>query len=90
MDPKLRPSFADIVKALEEILNHLKNEEAERERTLLNLDSTERKPISVSKGKEWWNRNIKNCILITVSSTHFIITLTPVDWWRKWLRHHFC
>lgn len=50
MDPKLRPSFADIVKTLEEILNHLKNEEAERERTLLNLDSTERKPISVSKG----------------------------------------
>ncbi|KAJ6659517.1 hypothetical protein lerEdw1_018752 [Lerista edwardsae] len=50
MDPKLRPSFADIVKTLEEILGHLKNEEAERERKLLNLDSTERKPISVSKG----------------------------------------
>ncbi|XP_066482291.1 dual specificity testis-specific protein kinase 2 isoform X2 [Tiliqua scincoides] len=50
MDPKLRPSFADIVKTLEEILSHLKNEEAERERKLLNLDSTERKPISVSKG----------------------------------------
>ncbi|XP_053104051.1 dual specificity testis-specific protein kinase 2 isoform X2 [Hemicordylus capensis] len=50
MDPKLRPSFADTVKTLEEILSLLKNEEAERERKLLNLDSTERKPISVSKG----------------------------------------
>nr|XP_028589495.1 dual specificity testis-specific protein kinase 2 isoform X2 [Podarcis muralis] len=50
MDPKLRPSFADIVKTLEEILGNLKSEEAERERMLLNLDSTDRKPISVSKG----------------------------------------
>ncbi|XP_060629376.2 dual specificity testis-specific protein kinase 2 isoform X2 [Anolis sagrei] len=50
MDPKLRPSFADIVKALEEILSNLKNEEDERERKLLTLDNTERKSISVSKG----------------------------------------
>ncbi|XP_053248586.1 dual specificity testis-specific protein kinase 2 isoform X1 [Podarcis raffonei] len=50
MDPKLRPSFADIGKTLEEILGNLKSEEAERERKLLNLDSADRKPISVSKG----------------------------------------
>ncbi|XP_038269281.1 dual specificity testis-specific protein kinase 2 isoform X1 [Dermochelys coriacea] len=50
MDPKLRPSFADIVKTLEEILNRLRNEESERERKLLNLDSPERKPILISKG----------------------------------------
>uniref|UniRef100_K7FTW2 dual-specificity kinase n=1 Tax=Pelodiscus sinensis TaxID=13735 RepID=K7FTW2_PELSI len=35
MDPKLRPSFADIVRTLEEILNRLRNEESERERKLL-------------------------------------------------------
>nr|XP_056701194.1 dual specificity testis-specific protein kinase 2 isoform X1 [Euleptes europaea] len=50
MDPTLRPSFVDIVKTLEDMLSRLKNEEAEREKKLLNLDSTERKPISVSKG----------------------------------------
>ncbi|XP_039205526.1 dual specificity testis-specific protein kinase 2 isoform X2 [Crotalus tigris] len=50
MDPKLRPSFTDIVKTLEEILSNLKREEDERERKLLNLDITDRKPISVSKG----------------------------------------
>ncbi|XP_063153893.1 dual specificity testis-specific protein kinase 2 [Candoia aspera] len=50
MDPKLRPSFADIVKTLEEILSNLKREDDERERKLLNLDTTDRKPISVSKG----------------------------------------
>uniref|UniRef100_A0A8C9EUT6 Serine-threonine/tyrosine-protein kinase catalytic domain-containing protein n=1 Tax=Pavo cristatus TaxID=9049 RepID=A0A8C9EUT6_PAVCR len=32
MDPKLRPSFADIVKTLEEILNRLRNEDSERDR----------------------------------------------------------
>ncbi|XP_075791983.1 dual specificity testis-specific protein kinase 2 [Pelodiscus sinensis] len=50
MDPKLRPSFADIVRTLEEILNRLRNEESERERKLLSLEGTERKPISISKG----------------------------------------
>ncbi|XP_007420275.1 dual specificity testis-specific protein kinase 2 isoform X1 [Python bivittatus] len=50
MDPKLRPSFADIVKTLEEILSNLKREDDERERKLLSLDTTDRKPISVSKG----------------------------------------
>ncbi|XP_062995796.1 dual specificity testis-specific protein kinase 2 [Elgaria multicarinata webbii] len=50
MDPKLRPSFADIVKTLEEILSNLKSDEDERERKILNLDNTDRKSISVSKG----------------------------------------
>ncbi|NXJ03688.1 TESK2 kinase, partial [Odontophorus gujanensis] len=34
MDPKLRPSFADIVKTLEEILNRLRNEDSERDRKI--------------------------------------------------------
>nr|XP_009478089.1 PREDICTED: dual specificity testis-specific protein kinase 2 [Pelecanus crispus] len=51
MDPKLRPSFADIVKTLEEILNRLRNEDSERERKFLNLDNSERKPKgSIEKG----------------------------------------
>ncbi|XP_044297929.1 dual specificity testis-specific protein kinase 2 isoform X3 [Varanus komodoensis] len=50
MDPKLRPSFPDIVKTLEEILGNLKSEEEGRERKLQNIDSADRKPISVSKG----------------------------------------
>ncbi|KFQ89620.1 Dual specificity testis-specific protein kinase 2, partial [Phoenicopterus ruber ruber] len=51
MDPKLRPSFADIVKTLEEILNRLRNEDPERERKFLNLDNNERKPKgSIEKG----------------------------------------
>uniref|UniRef100_A0A6J0SRG3 dual-specificity kinase n=1 Tax=Pogona vitticeps TaxID=103695 RepID=A0A6J0SRG3_9SAUR len=50
MDPKLRPSFSDIVKTLEVILSNLRSEEDERERKLLTLDSTDRKSISVSKG----------------------------------------
>lgn len=54
MDPKLRPSFADIVKTLEEILNRLRNEDSERERKFLNLDNSERKP----KGKCLYCTNI--------------------------------
>uniref|UniRef100_A0A8D0DY23 dual-specificity kinase n=1 Tax=Salvator merianae TaxID=96440 RepID=A0A8D0DY23_SALMN len=50
MDPKLRPSFADIVKTLEEILSNLKSEEAERERKLINLDNADRRATSISKG----------------------------------------
>ncbi|XP_027539180.1 dual specificity testis-specific protein kinase 2 isoform X2 [Neopelma chrysocephalum] len=51
MDPKLRPSFADIVKTLEEMLNRLRNEDSERERKFLNLDNSERKPKgSIEKG----------------------------------------
>lgn len=54
MDPKLRPSFADIVKTLEEVLNRLRNEDSERERKFLNLDNSERKP----KGKCLYCTNI--------------------------------
>ncbi|XP_009086920.1 dual specificity testis-specific protein kinase 2 [Serinus canaria] len=51
MDPKLRPSFADIVKTLEEMLNRLRNEDSERDRKFLNLDNNERKPKgSIDKG----------------------------------------
>ncbi|KAL2301830.1 hypothetical protein Nmel_011229 [Mimus melanotis] len=51
MDPKLRPSFADIVKTLEEMLNRLRNEDSERDRKFLNLDNSERKPKgSIDKG----------------------------------------
>ena len=32
MDPKLRPSFPDIVKRMEELLSHLRAEEAAQER----------------------------------------------------------
>uniref|UniRef100_A0A6I8P5Y3 dual-specificity kinase n=1 Tax=Ornithorhynchus anatinus TaxID=9258 RepID=A0A6I8P5Y3_ORNAN len=45
MDPKLRPSFVDIGKTLEEILNRLQEEELERDRK-----SPERKPVSLTKG----------------------------------------
>ncbi|XP_030630342.1 dual specificity testis-specific protein kinase 2 [Chanos chanos] len=38
MDPKLRPSFPDIVKKLEEILCRLKAEESERERIHINSE----------------------------------------------------
>ncbi|XP_062478924.1 dual specificity testis-specific protein kinase 2 isoform X4 [Pezoporus occidentalis] len=49
MDPKLRPSFSDIVKTLEGILNRLRNEDTERK--FLNLDNSERKPKgSIEKG----------------------------------------
>ncbi|NXI03079.1 TESK2 kinase, partial [Pachycephala philippinensis] len=37
MDPKLRPSFADIVKTLEEMLNRLRNEDSERDRNSFKL-----------------------------------------------------
>lgn len=57
MDPKLRPSFADIVKTLEEILNRLRNEDSERDRKFLNLDNNERKP----KGKCLYCTNIAGC-----------------------------
>lgn len=45
MDPKLRPSFVEIAKQLEEIWSRLKNEEAENERRANNPDITETKPL---------------------------------------------
>lgn len=84
MDPKLRPSFADIVKTLEEILNRLRNEESERERKLLNLDGPERKPISISKGVSEGGTFLQRLLEMTVvkikcfmsqgtvPSTHFL------------------
>ncbi|KAI7809520.1 dual specificity testis-specific protein kinase 2 [Triplophysa rosa] len=45
MDPKLRPSFPDIVKRLEEIQKKLKGDESERERMLLTAVEVDKKPI---------------------------------------------
>uniref|UniRef100_A0A8C2HAA1 dual-specificity kinase n=1 Tax=Cyprinus carpio TaxID=7962 RepID=A0A8C2HAA1_CYPCA len=45
MDPKLRPSFPDIVKRLEEIQKKLKADESERERMLQTAGEVEKKPL---------------------------------------------
>lgn len=45
MDPKLRPSFPDIVKRLEEIQKKLKADDSERERMLLTAGEVEKKPM---------------------------------------------
>ncbi|KAG8437027.1 hypothetical protein GDO86_007928 [Hymenochirus boettgeri] len=50
MDPKLRPPFSDIVKQLDNMLYHLKNEEVEREKRGLSEDNAEPKPIYINKG----------------------------------------
>ncbi|MGH0143482.1 UNVERIFIED_CONTAM: hypothetical protein FKN15_046210 [Acipenser sinensis] len=50
MDPKLRPSFPEIVKTLEEILNRLRAEESERERLHLSVESIDRKTIPKGPG----------------------------------------
>lgn len=52
MDPKLRPSFPDIVKRLEEIQKKLKAEESERERMLLTAGEVEKKPIPKGPGEK--------------------------------------
>ncbi|RXM29074.1 Dual specificity testis-specific protein kinase 2, partial [Acipenser ruthenus] len=50
MDPKLRPSFPEMVKTLEEILNRLRAQEAERERLHLSLESIDKKTIPKGPG----------------------------------------
>ncbi|XP_041132895.1 dual specificity testis-specific protein kinase 2-like [Polyodon spathula] len=50
MDPKLRPSFPEMVKTLEEILNRLRAEESERERLHLSVESIDRKTIPKGLG----------------------------------------
>lgn len=52
MDPKLRPSFPDIVKRLEEIQKKLKAEETERERMLLTAGEVEKKSIPKGPGEK--------------------------------------
>lgn len=47
MDPKLRPSFPDIVKRLEDIQRRLKAEEAERERIHIQAEMDKK---SIPKG----------------------------------------
>ncbi|XP_075037737.1 dual specificity testis-specific protein kinase 2 [Mixophyes fleayi] len=60
MDPKLRPSFVDIVKQLEDILNRLKKEEVENERRANSPDVTETKPLT--KGANEKSQGIKRLI----------------------------
>ncbi|KAA0719237.1 Dual specificity testis-specific protein kinase 2 [Triplophysa tibetana] len=53
MDPKLRPSFPDLVKRLEEIQKKLKGDESERERMLLSALEVDKKSlpkVPVDKG----------------------------------------
>ncbi|XP_036409782.1 dual specificity testis-specific protein kinase 2 [Megalops cyprinoides] len=53
MDPKLRPSFPDIVKKLEEIQSRLKAEESERERERIHLGmDVDRKTIAKGPGEK--------------------------------------
>ncbi|XP_029473346.1 dual specificity testis-specific protein kinase 2-like isoform X1 [Rhinatrema bivittatum] len=59
MDPKLRPSFAQVVKTLEEVMERLNSEDLERERRLLNQDSNERKAISIPKGLNEKGQGVK-------------------------------
>lgn len=70
MDPKLRPSFADIVKTLEEMLNRLRNEDSERDRKFLNLDNNERK----TKGKCLYCTNIAVCSQQEEKKLHILKT----------------
>lgn len=50
MDPKLRPSFSDIVKHLEEVLARLKVEELQREGVSLSGDN-DKKTMANGNGK---------------------------------------
>ncbi|XP_063795482.1 dual specificity testis-specific protein kinase 2 [Pseudophryne corroboree] len=60
MDPKLRPSFVDIVKQLEEILNRSKKEESENERRANSPEATETKPLP--KGASEKSQGVKRLI----------------------------
>lgn len=62
MDPKLRPSFIDIVKQLEEILHRLRKEEAENERLSNNPEINETKPLT--KGSSEKSQGVKRLITI--------------------------
>ncbi|XP_016376316.1 dual specificity testis-specific protein kinase 2-like [Sinocyclocheilus rhinocerous] len=52
MDPKLRPSFPDIVKRLEEIQKKLKADNSERERMLLTAGEVEKKALPKGPGEK--------------------------------------
>ncbi|KAM5148290.1 dual specificity testis-specific protein kinase 2 [Mantella aurantiaca] len=62
MDPKLRPSFVEIVKQLEEILSRLKNEESENERRANNPEITETKTLP--KGLSEKSQGVKRLIAL--------------------------
>lgn len=74
MDPKLRPSFPDIVKRLEEIQKKLKGDESERERMLLTAVELDKK--SLPKG-EFCNSDWTKIIMI-VLRMFFIHSLSVV------------
>ncbi|XP_053549550.1 dual specificity testis-specific protein kinase 2 [Bombina bombina] len=59
MDPTLRPSFAEIVKHLEKVLNRLKNEEVEKKSL---PETTESKCVSVPKGANDKGQGLKRLI----------------------------
>ncbi|XP_059419621.1 dual specificity testis-specific protein kinase 2-like [Carassius carassius] len=52
MDPKLRPSFPDTVKRLEDIQKKLKDDDSERERMLLTTGEVEKKPLPKGPGEK--------------------------------------
>lgn len=52
MDPKLRPSFTDIVKRLEEIQKQLKADDSERERMLLTAGEVDKKTMPKGPGEK--------------------------------------
>ncbi|XP_056389075.1 dual specificity testis-specific protein kinase 2 [Hyla sarda] len=62
MDPKLRPSFTEIVKQMEEILQRLRKEEAEHERLSNNPQVNESKPLT--KGPSDKSQGVKRLITI--------------------------
>lgn len=58
MDPKLRPSFAEIGKTLEEILSHLQEEELETDRKLLPTAKGKRSDQSVLPDPKGRNQDV--------------------------------
>ncbi|XP_059840144.1 dual specificity testis-specific protein kinase 2-like isoform X1 [Hypanus sabinus] len=59
MDPKLRPSFSEIVKAIEQIISQLQEEE--KNRSINNEESMETKPINLQKSAGEKGQAIKRC-----------------------------
>uniref|UniRef100_A0A8C5QH61 dual-specificity kinase n=1 Tax=Leptobrachium leishanense TaxID=445787 RepID=A0A8C5QH61_9ANUR len=62
MDPKLRPSFNENVRQLEQILNRLKNEELENERQSTSPDNTDPQPVPITKAASDKGLGVKRLI----------------------------
>lgn len=67
MDPKLRPSFSDIVKHLEEVLARLKVEELQREGAPLSGDSDKKTTANGNSKGAVPNITIMTCVLSPAS-----------------------